>query len=242
MIFDLHKKCSMLYEQKTVSELFKFTECLTHELDFATFSITVIVDHSPYLTQFQNITNAPSSYLDHYNDPAECAIDPASQHCKTSSAPIVWNQSTYVEHGVGWLWERQAQFGYESGLQRAIHLPHGRHLMFGVDCDRPLISSPRSAKAIVNDFMVLTPYIQAVAFELSDIGARPDGYSELSGLEIDILRWSMGGHNADWIAKRARLSEQTIHLKISNILKKLDCSTRYEAVVKAIRKGFIVSD
>jgi DNA-binding CsgD family transcriptional regulator len=194
------------------------------------------------LTQFQNITNAPKAYLNNYADPEECAIDPTSQHCKRSSDPLVWNQDTYLEYGVAALWENQAKFGYRSGLQCAMHLPRGRHVMFGLDCDRPTVCNAKYLNSLVRDFMVLMPYIQATAFELSDVGPRSEMGNELSKLEIDILRWCMNGYSAGNIAQKTRLSEQTINIKLFRLVRKLGCATRYEAVVKAIRNGYIAGD
>src|SRR5205807_1822354 len=94
-----------------------------------------ITDHSPHLTAFQSVTNAPSDYMPLFEDMESAKLDPVSQHCKRFSTPIIWDQRVYAEQGRGELWECQAPFGYLSGISVALHLPHGKHFLFGVDSD-----------------------------------------------------------------------------------------------------------
>ncbi len=67
------------------------------------------------------------------------------QHCKRNSMPIIWNQETYAEQGLGEKWEEQARFGYRNGIAMALHMPEGRHFFLGVDRDQPVPHDPVSS-------------------------------------------------------------------------------------------------
>jgi DNA-binding NarL/FixJ family response regulator len=61
----------------------------------------------------------------------------------------------------------------------------------------------------------------------------------LSPREIDVLRLVADGAGDKAIAKRLRLSEHTVHRHISNILRKLDVSSRAAAVARAARQQLL---
>jgi len=61
------------------------------------------------------------------------------------------------------------------------------------------------------------------------------GAASLSARELDVLRLVADGAGDKTIAKRLRLSEHTVHRHISNILRKLNVSSRAAAVAQAAR-------
>ena len=105
-------------------------------MGFHTMAAMVVTDHSPNLSEFQSVTNAPPDYMPTFEDANSAKLDPVSQHCKRSSSPLVWAQNTYVVAGRADFWEEQAAFGFQSGICVAFHLPRGRHFMFGITSDR----------------------------------------------------------------------------------------------------------
>lgn len=62
---------------------------------------------------------------------------------------------------------------------------------------------------------------------------------ELSDREQQILRLLAGGFSNKEIARAIFLAEGTVRNHVSNILAKLDCRDRTQAVLKAINDGFI---
>ncbi len=208
-----------------------------------TFGSTVITDHSPTMTEFQYITNAASEYLADYEDLESAKIDPVSQHAKRSSNPIVWNQSTYVETDTMPLWEHQATFGYCSGITLALHLPRGRHFMFGVDCDRQVCFDRRHERAIVEAVSVFAAHAQAAAFDLcAGYKPIPEDNLEWTPIELEPLRWSVDGLTNWEIGERLGISEREVARRLHRAGQRLSCATRYETVLRAIRLGLIDCD
>jgi DNA-binding NarL/FixJ family response regulator len=64
--------------------------------------------------------------------------------------------------------------------------------------------------------------------------------SELTRREIEVLRLVAEGLNNQMIAERLFVSEHTVHRHLSNILNKLDVSTRSAAVAQALRRGLLI--
>jgi len=236
----LLSKCTDTMFATSINEYLSNIVAFAHSYDFATISAIVIIDHSPSLTQFSCVTNVPKGYLDEFNSLEAGAVDPVSQHCKRSNAPIVWNLGTYVASGSSKMWERQASFGLREGVSVAMHLPHGKHFFFGMDCDRDLNKHPKILKSIVSDFLTFATYAQAGAFEIINGNAEDACInSALSSQEVDALRYTMDGYTTAEIADLIGTSFRTVELRLIKVARKLGCSTKYQAVLKAIRLGYI---
>ena len=209
--------------------------------DFGKVSATVITEHSPTLREFRFISNATSDYMPEFEDMDAAHVDPVSQHAALHSTPLLWNQHTYVSCGQGELWERQAPFGYRSGLVVAFHLPRGRHFLFGPDCDRPICVGPLRARLIVEEFHIFAAHVQAAAFELCmDYDPPAHELSDPTASELEALRWTMDGMTSWEIGRKLGLSERDVTLRLERVMTKWKCGTKYEAVLKAIRLGLIV--
>ena len=75
---------------------------------------------------------------------------------------------------------------------------------------------------------------------LSVYGARaPSIFAPLSPREVQILEVIMSGSTNKQIAHELSISEQTVKNHVSSILRKLSVNDRTQAVVHAIRKGWI---
>lgn len=235
---NLLDKCTATMFSANAKEYLSNIVAFAHAYDFASISAVIVIDHSPLLTQFSGVTNVPKGYLEEFNSLDAGAIDPVSQHCKHSSTPIIWNSETYKASDASIMWEQQASFGLKEGISVAMHLPHGKHFFFGMDCDRNLNKHPKLLNGIVSDFLTFATYAQAGAFEIinGDAGGLDPA---LSSLEVDALRYTMDGHTAAEIADRIYTSPRTVELRLTKAVHKLGCSTKYQAILKAIRLGYI---
>ncbi|MGN6526633.1 MAG: autoinducer binding domain-containing protein [Burkholderiaceae bacterium] len=232
-------RCRDTLHASTADDYLAALTSFAQDHDFSFVSAIVIIDHSPTLTQFSSITNVPKEYLDEFND-LECgSMDPVSQHCKRHSSPIFWNSQTYAENGHSEMWERQAAHGLKEGLSAAMHLPHGKHFFFGVDGDQCLKTKPALLKCMIADFQIYMTYAQAAAFEIVSGDASRNIDGNLSTRELDALKHIMDGRTTPEIAKRIGTSERTVELRLAKAMNNLGCTTRYQAVLRAIRLGYI---
>ncbi|HEY9063530.1 MAG TPA: response regulator transcription factor [Burkholderiaceae bacterium] len=76
---------------------------------------------------------------------------------------------------------------------------------------------------------------QSVAAKLAD---HLDS-NQLSERETEILQWIATGLSNKGIARKAGITEGTVKFHVNNILSKLKCASRTEAVALAIKRGLI---
>ena len=238
----LRQKCMEVLHAQTVKDYLRLNVEFVQSLGFHTIAATVITDDSPHLTTFQSVTNAPSAYMSSFYDMESAKLDPVSQHCKRFSTPIVWNQTVYADEGRGDFWENQAQFGYRSGVSVALHLPRGRHFMFGVDSDQDKCIPRGQSQNMLSDLCHFAAHSQAAAFDLCLPYSQAADESVLAHSELDALRRSMDGLT-DWEVGRAMgISETEVLLRLRRAMKRLGCNNKYEAAIRAIRLGLVHCD
>jgi len=63
--------------------------------------------------------------------------------------------------------------------------------------------------------------------------------NQLSEREVEILQWIATGLSNKGIARKAGITEGTVKFHVNNILSKLQCASRTEAVSLALKRGLI---
>ena len=61
----------------------------------------------------------------------------------------------------------------------------------------------------------------------------------LTPRELEALRWTMEGKTAWEVGAILGISERTAVLHVNNAMHKLDCASKHQAVLKALRLGLI---
>lgn len=211
----------------------------TQRLGFETVSAITVIDRGLGKSDFINVDNTPRDYAEGYTDPAMQRRDPVMQHCKRHSVPIIWDQDTYVESGLGELWEQQASFGYRTGIAMALHLPDGKHFQFGVDREQPLPNDPEELQRLVADLQLFAVHAQDSAMRILVPPAQQPERPVLTPRELECLRWTMEGKTAWEVGAVLGISERTVVFHVGNATQKLGCINKQQAVLKALRLGLI---
>ena len=211
----------------------------SNNLGFSTVSAVVVVDYAVGRSEFVAVDNAPTGYAEAINDAASMRRDPVMQHCRRHAMPIIWDQATYTSQGLGELWEEQARFGYRTGVCLAMHLPDGRHFVLGVDRDQPLPSDGGELTRLVADLQLFAVYAQDVAMRVLSPAAPSPERPSLTPRELEALRWTMEGKTAWEVGAILGISERTAVLHVNNAMHKLQCTSKHQAVLKALRLGLI---
>jgi DNA-binding CsgD family transcriptional regulator len=211
----------------------------THRLGFETVSAITVIDRGLGKSEFINIDNTPQGFAQTYTDPSLQRRDPVMQHCRRHSVPIIWDQDTYVEKGLGSLWEQQASFGYRTGIAMALHLPDGKHFQFGVDRDQPLPADPDELQRVVADLQLFAVHAQDSAMRLLLPQAQQPERPALTPRELEVLRWTMEGKTAWEAGALLGITERTVVFHVNNAMHKLGCVSKQQAVLAALRLGLI---
>jgi DNA-binding CsgD family transcriptional regulator len=211
----------------------------TQRLGFETVSAITVIDHGMGKSDFITVDNTPPAFTETYRDPNQQRKDPVLQHCKRATVPIIWDQDTYVKRGAADLWEHQAGYGYRTGIAMALHMPEGRHFVFGVDRDQQLPSDPEELQRLVADLQLFVVHAQEAALRLL---VPPDSQPERPALtprELEALSWTMEGKTAWEVGAVLGISERTAVMHVNNAMHKLGCVNKHQAVLKALRLGLI---
>lgn len=210
----------------------------THQLGFRTVSAMAVIDFAVGRSEFLTVSNAPSGVEEVLNNVTGMRRDPVMQHCRRHSVPIIWDQSTYTSQGLGELWEEQARFGYRTGIAMALHLPEGRHFVLGVEREDPLPDDGAELTRLVADLQLFAVYAQDTALRVLS-PAKDLNRPNLTPRELEALRWTMEGKTAWEVGAILGISERTAVLHVNNAMHKLDCASKHQAVLKALRLGLI---
>jgi DNA-binding CsgD family transcriptional regulator len=211
----------------------------TKRLGFETVAATVVIDHLLGEAEFITVDNTPRAYKETFQNPESGRRDPVMQHCKRKSVPIIWDQDTYVRHGMGDMWEEQARFGISNGICLALHMPEGRHFILGVERDRPMPMDAVELTRVVADLQLFAVHAQDAALRILVPGPIDASLPALTPRELESLRWTMEGKTAWEVGNVLGITERTAALHVNNATHKLGCVNKHQAVLKALRLGIL---
>lgn len=223
-----------------VDELRSETIRFAQRLGFDFVSVTVVVDRADGV-DFHGVDNTPETYRPIFENDARSRRDPVMQHCKLNVEPIVWHQGTYVDAGLGELWEEQAPHGYRSGIALALHLPAGRHFIVGIDRDQTGPGNPEHCWQQAAELLLFACCAEGVATRLLVPGQGTDAalLPNLSLREKEVLQWTLEGKTAWEIGRILGISDQTVVRHLGHAAQKLGCVNKVQTVAMALRLGLI---
>jgi len=230
---------SSVLEAKDREEFREELVRFANNLGFNTVAALTVLERGVAGTDFISVDNTPKAFTDAFRDNGRGRRDPVMQHCRKQSVPIIWNQDTYTGQGLGELWELQAQFGYNTGIAMALHMPEGRHFVLGVDRDQPLPSNSGELQRVVADLQLFAVHAQEAAVRLLLPEQQQPEKPALTPRELEALHWTMEGKTAWEVGAILGISERTAVLHVNNAMHKLGCVSKHAAVLKALRLGLI---
>ncbi len=209
------------------------------QLGFDMVSALAVVDHGIGRSDFVSVNNAPEDYQDAYYNVVSMRSDPVMQHCRRQTVPIVWDQSTYTKAGLGELWEEQASFGFRTGVAMAMHMPDGRHFALGVERDQALPKDRHELTRMVADLQLFAVHAQEAAMRVLTPRLATAETPDLTRRELEVLRWTMDGKTAWECGSILGIAERTVVLHAINATRKLGCTNKHQAVLRALRLGLL---
>jgi DNA-binding CsgD family transcriptional regulator len=213
---------------------------VAEEMDFGIVAAALVIERPGKSPTLFKVGNTPMGFEAASIDPEAVKRDPVIRRLKKMSVPFTYDQSLYVQEDAGDLWETQSPFGYHTGISVALHLPMSRHFLLGVDRVEPLPSDETRLTRMFADLQLLAVHAQEAATRLLEpSGKDAAALPKLTTREAEVLKWTMEGKSAWAVAQILSCSEPTVNFHIRNILKKLDCSSKHQAALKAYAMGLI---
>lgn len=188
---------------------------------------------SNYSDQWRNTYDAEKM---HY-------IDPTVGHCLGSSVPLIWEPRTFKSIEEKHFYEEACGYGIRAGITYPVHGAGGEFGVFSFVSDA---CSNKKFLRELNHFMPDLALIRDYVFESSLKFLRPADKEEapvrLTPRELECLKWAMVGKSSWDISRIMCCSEATVNFHMANARRKFKVTTRQQAVIKAIRLGFISPD
>jgi DNA-binding CsgD family transcriptional regulator len=209
------------------------------QLGFEKVAAMVAVDRPGIAPEFTSVHNAPMAWERAIEDLEMARRDPVMQHCRRNTMPIIWTQKTYLERGLIDLWDAQAAFGYRNGIAMSLHLPEGRHFTIGVERDQNLPMDRVELTRMVADLQLFAVHAQDTAMRVLVSEALQPERPSITPREMEVLRWTMDGKTAKEVGDLMNITERTAIQHLQNAMRKLDCNSKHQAVLKALRLGLI---
>lgn len=188
--------------------------------------------------QITTYGNTPSGYLEAATDRDDALRDPVVDHLMTQTVPVVYDQATYTEAGVGELWEIQAPYGYRTGIAVKLHLPGDKHFVLGVDREEALPSGTPLMHMVAGLQLLAAHALTAADRLLSPKLATAD-LPKLTKREVDVLSWTAQGKTAWEVSVILGMSEKTVNFHLGNAMRKLEVTSKHQAVLKCVAAGIL---
>jgi len=156
----------------------------------------------------------------------------------TQSVPVVYDQRTYVAGGAGELWEAQAPYGFKTGVAVKLHLPGDKMFLLGVDRDEALPESGAELMQLVAGLQLLASHAMVAADRLLSL-KNVSEFPKLTKRELDVLGWTAQGKTAWEVSVILGMSEKTVNFHLGNAMRKLEVTSKHQAVLKCVAAGML---
>lgn len=188
---------------------------------------------------FHVISNMPDGFKETSADPQLSVRDPVNRRLKKLSVPFSYDQALYVAEGAADLWDRQALFGYRTGVAVGLHLPGRKHFLLGIDRDEALPKADSKIVRLFADVQLLAVHAQSAAMRLLTPSAEAEPLARLTPRELEVLCWTREGKSAWEVGRIVGISEATVNFHLRNLCAKLGVASKHQAVLRALRLGLM---
>lgn len=186
-----------------------------------------------------SLGNMPAGFLEAAKDLGDTRRDPVMTQLTTRHTPVIYDQQTYVDAGVGELWEVQAPYGYKTGIAVKLHLPGDKHFMLGVDREEALPSPGAELMQMIAGLQLLAAHALTAADRLLGPKIDKNDLPKLTKRELDVLSWTSQGKTAWEVSVILGMSEKTVNFHLGNAMRKLGVSSKHQAVLRCVAAGLL---
>jgi DNA-binding CsgD family transcriptional regulator len=200
--------------------------------------LVAVLDRPGEPAVFEGVHHLPPAYLTTYL--GSPGTDPVMQHVKKSPLPILWSRSTYESDHKLSKWQHMADCGLVSGASLAVHLPNGRHLILSLDRNKEHAPSPRRRMALLAEMQLFAACVIEPSFDVLHPPTTPAPEPpHLSPRELEVLKWTLAGKTAWETGRILSIAETTVIKHAGNACAKLECTSKFQAALKASNLGLI---
>ncbi len=213
-----------------------FTDSLSR-LGFVSYNISVNRFSSAEFMEKPTLTTWTTEQLDTYVNDRWFGRDPLMRHLNQDTAPLLWNRQNWNRRGSEDYYEYISFQGITGGLTLTLPAPDGKASAITLLSIDPKPQSPD----IIPQVTILSSVASArmAAFrqgQFTEYDLRR--FRLLSNLQIEILNWMAKGKTNGEISSIVGRTERAIAYHVSEILTKLDVTSRAQAAAFFAAMGY----
>ena len=209
-------------------------------MDFGLISGAHIVGNHLLQPTVFHFGNTPQAYVPTFESTAIGKRDPVVRRLRELSVPFAYDQTMYVIEGASDIWDVQARFGYKTGVAVALHLPREQQFMIGIDREQPLPKDGEKLTRMMAALQLLAVYAMAASSRhRAPAESLPLPNRRPTNRELEVLRWTLAGKTAWEVGMILNISERTAAIHANRATHKLECVSKHQAALKAMRLGLL---
>lgn len=188
------------------------------------------------------ISGHPDAWRDHYQACGYLTVDPAVQHCTRSIRPLIWQDlrlDPKMDEKPFTVMQEAREFGLVSGASLSIRGSRGELGVLSFSSERTPQQTRSEIDSAIPDLYLLSAYVHEAVGRLVSQGSLPFNRPELTAREHECLLWAAEGKTSWEIARILGISERTAIFHLQNAARRLNASSRQQAVALAVSQGLI---
>ena len=209
-----------------------------HHMDFPLVGAALVAEQPDKGPVFSYVGNRPEAFVAGA-DKELAKVDPLMTRMRRQGLPVMYDQKFYVDAGAPALWEAAAPHGYRTGIMVAARLSGTQQFLLGLDREHALPRSDQKVTRLLADLQMLAMHCQDAAQRLLAPEVATPPIPKLSDRELEVLRWTMAGKTAWETGVILGISERTANFHAQAATRKLSCTNKHQAVLRALRHGLI---
>ncbi|XYJ10279.1 autoinducer binding domain-containing protein [Telluria sp. B2] len=192
------------------------------------------------LVSGQLLTAYPESWTRRYIEAGYVDVDPLIALCSRSPLPQLWHRLALPgDSRTGAFFDEARQHGIAAGMTCSLIGSNGALSLLSLTLERNRERDRRVVERHVSQGHMLISYLHESVRRLDAQGTAAPAPVRLTAREKEVLTWVSAGKTSWEIARILALAERTVVFHVDNAMKKLDTSTRTQAVAKAFSLGLI---
>lgn len=202
--------------------------------------IAVAPDRHALLDDTYVRSNYPSQWRNTYDRAGYAIIDPVVAHCLMRSTPLIWEAEMFAGKLQKEMYEEACSHGIRAGVTLPLHGPQGElGILCFVNDVRPDAHFRDEAVRNMPALSMLRDFVFDTAFERARAAFKSGAAPDITGRELECLKWGASGISPLEISQKLNCSERTVNFHFNNIRRKLKAKSRQQAIVKALRMGLV---
>lgn len=178
------------------------------------------------------------AWVRHYLAEDLVNIDPVVRLGLTSAVPLDWADMRMGPDGVRRVFRESEDFGNaRHGLTFPVRGAHGETAIFSINVDASDKDWAALKRAMLPDFYVLAQYFHNQVLKIGGVKRHPA--HDLTERELECLKWAAAGKTTWDTSVILGMSERAVKFCLDGARHKLNCTTKTQAVAKAVALGIV---